>query len=871
MSSRFFAAGSDSESSSEEEEYSLDEEEQEDQEESSEESSEEESEEEESEEESSDEEGVGAARFLKAGGGASGFLKGESFSSEEDEERQIIIKSARDKKFDELEQTVKLISNAVKINDWAAVSDAFDKAVRLLPNLVKQLDGRNPKLFVKTLVELDESVASTWEQQKGAGAKKMNAVNQRGLNAVRQKVRKMVREDARDVDKFKEDPEAFMEEEEVQPPPAQAKIKVPKMAADILATEQAAAIDDAGFEVVGRRNFTPESIMKHLGVIADSRGKKSYDKSEALRTMERLLEASNTNYLRVRVLLQLVASRLDSSSGSHLTMDTWNNAYKDYSSLVDILLNTPDIAVVEGAEEDEDRDDTKTEVQQGQFRTIPGSMVSLATMLEEEYLKILNALDCHGQEFIDALKESPSVGSAALRGTILIEVTRKRRPEVTISEESLCRLLIRRLEQLYFRPSVLVKQHEELIWKEIPPEFDSTITPRALASDPDGLINALCRYLFAHSDGIVRARTMLCQCYWLALHDKYYQARDHLLMSHLSETIGSFDVSTQILFNRALVQIGMSAFRLGLIYDAQTTLQEICNGRQKELLAQGVQMQRYSSVSPEQERLEKQRLLPFHMHINLELLEAIFLTSSMLLEIPLLAQLGSSPEARRKVISKTFRRLLEYNERSVFTGPPENTRDHVLQAAKALANGDWKIASDLIAKISVWKLLPKPQETVTMLESRIKIEGVRTYLFTYAPYYDTLSLQNLSTMFDLSRKEIQAIVSKMIASEELAAALDQVEETVVFRRGVELSRLQVLGLALSDKASGLIEANEKTLEQRTQGTAGAFERGQGGAGRGGRGARGGARARGGFGGQSGQNRPRGQGFTGGALGRAIQA
>ena len=158
-----------------------------------------------------------------------------------------------------------------------------------------------------------------------------------------------------------------------------------------------------------------------------------------------------------------------------------------------------------------------------------------------------------------------------------------------------------------------------------------------------------------------------------------------------------------------------------------------------------------------------------------------------------------------------------------------------------------------------------------MLESRIKIEGVRTYLFTYAPYYDTLSLQNLSDMFELSRKEIQAIVSKMIASEELAAALDQVEETVVFRRGVELSRLQVLGLALSDKASGLIEANEKTLEQRTQGTAGAFDRGQGGAGRGGRGGRGGARARGGFGGQSGQNRPRGQGFTGGALGRAIQA
>lgn len=865
MTSRFFAAGSDSESSSEEEEYSLaSEEEQEDEEEASE-AEGEKAEEEESEEESSDEEGVGAARFLKAGGGGgSAFLKGESSESEEEEERQV-IKSARDKRFDELDSTLKTLQNGIKIGDWVVVSDNFDKAVRLLPNLQKQLDGRTPKSFIECLVGLEETANKAWEtrgEKKTDGKKPMNAPMQKGLNAVRQKVRKMVKEDAyaRDVERYREDPEEFMEEEEEQVVLPQ-KSKVPKI--ENLGATQIDG-DDAGFEVVGRRAFTPESIMKHLRVIADSRGKKSYDKAESLRTMERLLEASNTNYLRIRVLLQLVASRLDTSSGSPLTMEAWNAAYRDYSTLVDILLNTPTIAVVEGVEDIDD--DTK--IADGQQVTIPGSMVSLATMLEAEYLSILNSLDCHGQEFIDALKESPSVGSAALRGTILIENLRKKRPDVTISEESLCRLLIRRLEQLYFRPSILVKQHEEQIWKDIAPEFDSAITPRSLASDPDKLIDALCRYLFAHSDGIVRARTMLCQCYWLALHDKYYQARDHLLMSHLSETIGSFDVSTQILFNRALVQIGMSAFRLGLIYDAQTTLQEICNGRQKELLAQGVQMQRYSSVSPEQEKLEKQRLLPFHMHINLELLEAIFLTSSMLLEIPLLAQLGSSPEARRKVISKTFRRLLEYNERSVFTGPPENTRDHVLQAAKALAQGDWKVAVDLISKISVWKLLPQPQKTIEMLEARIKIEGVRTYLFTYAPYYDTLSLASLSSTFELSRKDVQAIVSKMIASEELAAALDQLEGTVVFRRGVELSRLQVLGLALSDKATGLIEANEKVLESRTQGTSGAFERQD--RGRGGRGGRGGARGGARFGQGGGNRPPRGQGFTGGALGRAIQ-
>ena len=119
-------------------------------------------------------------------------------------------------------------------------------------------------------------------------------------------------------------------------------------------------------------------------------------------------------------------------------------------------------------------------------------------------------------------------------------------------------------------------------------------------------------------------------------------------------------------------------------------------------------------------------------------------------------------------------------------------------------------------------------------------------------------------MFELSERKVAAVVSKMIAHEELAAALDQVNSAIIFRKGVELSRLQSLALTLSDKASGLIEANEKTLEQRTQGTEHRFERQ--GAQRGGRG-RGGIR--GGAGGGRGRTRG-GQQFGGGALGSAIK-
>lgn len=547
-------------------------------------------------------------------------------------------------------------------------------------------------------------------------------------------------------------------------------------------------------------------------------------------------------------------------------MLTFARADQEYARLLSTLEDNRDMIVLENAEEWED-DDKPPQPTAGEKLRIPGSVVSIAERLDDELTRSLQHVDPHTAEYIERLSDEQSLYTNIVRGLLYVEDLKKD-TTLDVPQENINRLVMRRLEHIYFKPTQVVAILEENGWKPIPAQLDSEITPRSTSLDTAALVQTLSTYLFKNSQDIIRARAYLCQVYYFALHDQYYRARDMLLMSHLQENIATFNVNTQILFNRTLVQVGLCAFRANLVYEAQNTLQEICgSGRQKELLAQGVMIQRYSQVTPEQERLERQRQLPFHMHINLELLECVYLTCSMLLEIPLLAQTTSHPDIRKRIISKTYRRLLEFHERQIFTGPPENIRDHIMQASKTLAAGEWRKSSDLINSIKIWELIAEPERIKQMLTEQIQEEGLRTYLFTYSSYYDTLAVTTLASMFELSERKVAAIVSKMISHEELPAALDQVNSVVIFRKGVELSKLQGLALTLSDKASALIESNERTLEQRTQGTSNAFERPGGQGGRGGRGrGRGGGRGRGDYAG--GRTRG-GQQFTGGALSQAV--
>ncbi len=328
-------------------------------------------------------------------------------------------------------------------------------------------------------------------------------------------------------------------------------------------------------------------------------------------------------------------------------------------------------------------------------------------------------------------------------------------------------------------------------------------------------LHELCQFIYKHGDERTKSRALLCCVFHHALHDRFYKARDLFLISHIQDVVDKVDTKTQILFNRVLAALGLSAFRAGLIQKAHDCLSGICSGKPmqiatlqiKELLAQG--QARWPDKDPEQERIERRRQMPYHMHVNPDLLDCCYLTCAMLLEMPQIAK-GSVPGAG--VISKPFRKLFLTYNRQVFTGPPENTRERVMAASKALLEGDWKKGCNYILGMDVWNLIPNEggEKVKAMLFQRIKDEAVRVHLLKDgAGAYSSIGLDHLCEAFDMDAISTRRIVSKMIFNRELSAAWDG--DTLVLQKS-ESSPLQQLSVRVGEKVGMLVESNERLLD-----------------------------------------------------------
>ncbi|KJP88254.1 hypothetical protein AK88_02035 [Plasmodium fragile] len=607
--------------------------------------------------------------------------------------------------------------------------------------------------------------------------------------------------------------------------------------------ETQSAKNKAYAELLSTKNLSEEVIRNRVKFVIEKRGRKGLDKHEHINILSKLSELAKTVSTQsyIEVLEQLINLEFDvvSSVYTYMSFNIWNKAFKYIELILDLLIQNDNFYLVSINITEEITEEVINEKEK--ISRSCKTLISFLAKLDDELLKALVYIDAQTEEYRRRLGKTVHMIGLLYKGYNYVKFSKKM-PDLAIF------ISTRILEHMYYKPEALFMQ----IWNFVTKgqdnkslSVDAEGTTGEMKADQHAQTNGDCdkqlngdasndaakmpaksndkmspKYIvekyvyeiFEHGTKQQKIKALLQLSFHRSLHDEFLEAKELLNVSNVHELALSSDMQTQILYNRNLIQLGLCAFRHGKIFEAHCCLGEICSqNKHRELIAQGVSNLKNQEKTLEQERAEKRRLLSFHMHISIELIECVNNICAMLLEVPNLAR--HTFESKKDIISRQFRRFLDIYDKQVFNSPPENNKEIILLATKYLQKGNWKMCCEKIFSLSIWSKFNDREKVQNILQEKIKQEAMRTYIFRYISIYDSFSVDQLCIMFDLNQNVVHSILSKMMINHEIPACWNESSSHILINK-VNPTALQTVAIKLAENINEIMEQNELTLNMR---------------------------------------------------------
>eukprot|EP01029_Cantina_marsupialis_P017490 TRINITY_DN392_c0_g2_i2.p1 TRINITY_DN392_c0_g2~~TRINITY_DN392_c0_g2_i2.p1 ORF type:complete len:812 (+),score=316.42 TRINITY_DN392_c0_g2_i2:297-2438(+) len=514
-------------------------------------------------------------------------------------------------------------------------------------------------------------------------------------------------------------------------------------------------------EVKEEEEFTVEFLDKKTMELMQARGKRGVDTEQQLKGLQELLVKSVEEEMNVKIIMTLksliLMTRLDAAShriDAHLTREAWLEAVQTLSDLLSMLVNNRQYHLV--TVEQDVLGSSSVGGAQGiillnanleeETVSIIGTLESFVKFLYEDYMRHLRDMDARNDEYLVRVNDERELFKTL---------------EVCLSYLKVHNLMVQAAKVGLLEMQLLyskVMTQDTLFYKQIM-EDRSKMVYMNLCQGAD------------QSDNSDQLCTLI-NVQFLAINNRYYEARDIFAMTqaYKSDMYALDDINIQCMYNRTLVQLGLCAFRNGLFTECHRLLGDLMNtgGKMKELIAQGLFFRRGDNFkrTEEDEKNERRRRMPFHLHVNIELLELVYYTSAMLAEVKLIASGSNS------IISRAFRKALKDYTNTVFDGPPENVREYTAQAGYLILHDDWKRASELLLGHKGWKLWSRYDlDTIrSQLLEEIKTVSLKVYLYLFGTRYDHLSVALLAEMFEMPVSQTTRIVNRMIFTKQVPAS-----------------------------------------------------------------------------------------------------